>query len=112
MICLAGFMQILSKKFINSWLNKIINIHPSYLPKNKGLNAQKQVIDEKASFTGCTVHFVDVEIDAGKIILQEKVKVMREDSVQTLSDRILQREHVIYPRALEQIANDIIKLRN
>ena len=112
MICLAGFMQILSKSFVDNWLNRIINIHPSYLPKNKGLNAQKQAIDDKISFTGCTVHFVNEEIDTGKIILQEKVKIMPEDSVQTLSDRILKREHVIYPRALEQIARDIIKLRN
>ena len=111
-ICLAGFMQVLSKKFISNWQNRIINIHPSYLPKNKGLNAQKQALDEKASFTGCTVHFVNEEIDSGEIILQEKVKILPEDSVQTLSDRILKREHVIYPRALDQIASNIIKLEN
>ena len=112
MICLAGFMQILSKKFLSDWKNKIINIHPSYLPKNKGLNAQKQAIEEKAAFTGCTVHFVNEEVDSGEVILQEKVKIEPEDNVQTLSNRILQKEHVIYPKALKQIAHDIIKLRN
>ena len=112
MICLAGFMQILSKKFVYLWRNRIINIHPSYLPKNKGLNPQKQVINEKVSYTGCTVHFVNEKIDDGKIILQEKVKVMHNDSVQTLSDRILEKEHVIYPKALEKIASEILKIKN
>ena len=111
-ICLAGFMKILSKKFINKWQNRIINIHPSYLPKNKGLNPQKQVIDERAPFTGCTVHFVNEKVDSGKIILQEKVKVMQSDNVQSLSYRILQREHEIYPKALNQIASNIIRLKN
>jgi formyltetrahydrofolate-dependent phosphoribosylglycinamide formyltransferase len=111
-ICLAGFMQILSKNFISKWQNRIINIHPSYLPKNKGLNPQKQVIDERASFTGCTVHFVNEKVDSGKIILQEKVKVMKNDNVQSLSDRILQREHEIYPKALNQIASNMIRVKN
>ena len=112
MICLAGFMQILSKKFLNDWKNKIINIHPSYLPKNKGLNAQKQALDEKTPFTGCTVHFVNEKIDSGKIILQEKVKIMPDDNIQTLSYRILKKEHVIYPKALKQIASEILKIKN
>ncbi len=112
LVCLAGFMQILSKKFVYSWQNRIINIHPSYLPKNKGLNPQKQVINEKASYTGCTVHFVNEKIDDGEIILQEKVKVMHNDNVQTLSDRILEKEHVIYPKALKKIALKIIELKN
>ena len=111
-ICLAGFMQILSEKFISEWQNKIMNIHPSYLPKNKGLNPQKQVIDENASFTGCTVHFVNEKVDSGKIILQEKVKIMQNDNVQSLSNRILQREHEIYPKALNQIASNMIRLKN
>ena len=111
-ICLAGFMQILSKNFISKWQNRIINIHPSYLPKNKGLNPQKQVIDEQAPFTGCTVHFVNEKVDSGKIILQEKVKVMQNDNVQSLSDRILQREHEIYPKALNQIASNMIRAKN
>ena len=112
MICLAGFMQILSKNFINKWQNKIINIHPSYLPKNKGLNPQKQVLDEKALYSGCTVHFVNEKIDDGKIILQEKIKVMHNDSIQTLSDRILEKEHIIYPKALKKIAFEILKIKN
>ena len=111
-ICLAGFMQILSEKFISEWQNKIMNIHPSFLPKNKGLNPQKQVIDENASFTGCTVHFVNEKIDSGKIILQEKVKIMQNDNVQSLANRILQREHEIYPKALNQIASNMIRLKN
>ena len=111
-ICLAGFMQILSKNFISKWQNRIINIHPSYLPKNKGLNPQKQVIDEQAPFTGCTVHFVNEKVDSGKIILQEKVKVMQNDNVQSLSDRILQREHKIYPKALNKIALNMIREKN
>ncbi len=111
-ICLAGFMQILSKNFISRWQNRIINIHPSYLPKNKGLNPQKQVIDEQAPFTGCTVHFVNEKVDSGKIILQEKVKVMQNDNVQSLSDRILQKEHEIYPKALNKIALNMIREKN
>ena len=111
-ICLAGFMQILSKNFISKWQNRIINIHPSYLPKNKGLNPQKQVIDEQAPFTGCTVHFVNEKVDSGKIILQEKVKVMQNDNVQSLSDRILQKEHEIYPKALNKIALNMIREKN
>jgi len=107
-ICLAGFMQILSKKFINTWEHRIINIHPSYLPKNKGLNAQKQALDEKATFTGCTVHYVNEKIDSGKIILQEKVKIMHKDNIQSLSDRILVKEHIIYPKALKKIALNLL----
>ena len=111
-ICLAGFMQILSKNFISMWQNRIINIHPSYLPKNKGLNPQKQVIDERTPFTGCTVHFVNEKVDSGKIILQEKVRITQNDNVQSLSNRILQREHEIYPKALNQIASNMIRLKN
>jgi len=111
-ICLAGFMKILSKEFISLWQNKIINIHPSYLPKNKGLNPQKQVLDEKSSFTGCTVHFVNEKVDGGKIILQKKIKILQNDDVQTLSNRILQKEHKIYPKALNQIASSMTRLKN
>ena len=111
-ICLAGFMKILSKEFISLWRNKIINIHPSYLPKNKGLNPQKQALDEKSPFTGCTVHFVNEKVDSGKIILQKKIKILQNDDVQTLSNRILQKEHNIYPKALNQIALNMIRLKN
>jgi len=108
LICLAGFMQVLSKKFINKWKNRIINIHPSYLPKNKGLNAQKQALQGNDSFTGCTVHYVNEKIDSGKIILQEKVKIMNKDNVQALSNRILLKEHIIYPKALKKIALNLL----
>ena len=105
-------LPLTEKNFINKWQNRIINIHPSYLPKNKGLNPQKQVLVEKASYSGCTVHFVNEKIDDGKIILQEKIKVMHNDSIQTLSDRILEKEHVIYPKALKKIALEILKIKN
>jgi len=82
------------------------------LPKFKGLNTHKRVLKSKEKYSGCTVHFVNEKIDDGKIILQEKVKVMHNDNVQTLSDRILEKEHVIYPRALKKIASEIIKLKN
>ena len=108
LICLAGFMQVLSKKIINKWKNRVINIHPSYLPKNKGLNAQKQALQKKLRFTGCTVHFVNEKIDSGKIILQRKVKIMHKDNLQSLSNRILLKEHIIYPKALKKIALNLL----
>ena len=110
LICLAGFMQILSKKFVYSWQNRIINIHPSYLPKNKGLNPQKQVINEKASYTGCTVHFVDEGVDSGPIIVQEVIKINANDTEATLSNRILLKEHKAYPKAVKLIADKKIKI--
>lgn len=111
MICLAGFMQILSENFINKWKNRIINIHPSYLPKNKGLNAQKQALEGNARFTGCTVHFVNKKIDSGKIIMQKKVKIMHNDNLESLSNRILKQEHIVYPIALKKLATKIIKFK-
>ncbi len=89
-ICLAGFMQILSKNFISRWQNKIINIHPSYLPKNKGLNPQKQVIDEQAPFTGCTVHFVNEKVDSGKIICKMDNKDEFEVDISSLNNKYKQ----------------------
>ena len=109
-ICLAGFMQILSKNFISKWQNRIINIHPSYLPKNKGLNPQKQVIDERASFTGCTVHFVEEGVDSGPILLQAIVKVNYSDTEDKLSKRILSKEHKIYPQAVNLVARKKIRI--
>jgi len=108
LICLAGFMQVLSKKFINKWKNRVINIHPSYLPKNKGLNPQKQALESKSSFSGCTVHYVNEKIDSGKIILQEKVKIIHKDNIESLSNRILLKEHIIYPKALKKIALNLL----
>tara|TARA_Y100001970_G_scaffold158783_1_gene194169 strand:- start:1019 stop:1603 length:585 start_codon:yes stop_codon:yes gene_type:complete len=101
-ICLAGFMKILSKKFINSYKNKILNIHPSLLPKYKGLNTHKRVIENKDAFTGCTVHIVNSELDSGKIILQKKIKVMKKDDEKSLAKRLLKVENNIYPKALKK----------
>ena len=110
LICLAGFMRILSPEFIKKFKNRILNIHPAILPAFPGLDAQKRAVDSGARYSGCTVHFVNEKIDDGEIILQEKVKVMHNDNVQTLSDRILEKEHIIYPRALKKIASEIKNL--
>ncbi len=100
-ICLAGFMRMLSPYFIKEWQNKIINIHPSLLPAFKGLNAQQQALDAGVKVSGCTVHFVNEELDAGKIIVQSAVPVLDGDNVDTLSDRILAVEHKCYVEALK-----------
>ena len=109
LICLAGFMQILSKKFIQDWKNLIINIHPSYLPHFKGLNAQEQAIKAKATYSGCTVHYVNHEIDGGEIILQKKVNLSENEDIESLSKKILKEEHIIYPKALKIVVNKILK---
>tara|TARA_B100001175_G_scaffold115243_1_gene97779 strand:- start:422 stop:1009 length:588 start_codon:yes stop_codon:yes gene_type:complete len=102
LICLAGFMKILSKKIINSYKNKILNIHPSLLPKYKGLNTHKRVIKNNEKFTGCTVHLVNPKLDAGKIILQKKIKVYKKDNEYSLSKRVLKIENSIYPKAIRK----------
>ena len=112
LIVMAGWMRIVSKKFVDAYPGQIINLHPSLLPKYKGLNAIEQAMKAGETETGATVHFVNEKIDDGEIILQEKVQVMHNDNVQTLSDRILEKEHVIYPRALKKIASEIKKLKN
>ena len=104
-ICLAGFMKILSKKIINTYKNKILNIHPSLLPKYKGLNTHKRVIKNKEKFTGCTVHLVNTKLDEGKIILQKKVRVLKKDNENSLSKRVLKIENLIYPRAIKKFIN-------
>ena len=109
LICLAGFMQILSSEFVEKWRKRIINIHPSYLPLFKGLNAQNQAITADALYSGCTVHYVSPKIDSGEIILQKKVKIRKKDNTESLSKKILVEEHKIYPRALEMIAKKILK---
>ena len=101
-ICLAGFMQILSKKIINSYKNKILNIHPSLLPKYKGLNTHKRVLKNKEKFTGCTVHLVNSRLDSGKIIIQKKIKVFKNDDENSLSKRVLKIENLIYPKAIKK----------
>ena len=102
-ICLAGFMKILSKNFIKKFKGKIINIHPSLLPKYKGLNTYQRAIDNKDKYSGCTVHYVNVKLDSGKIILQKKVRIFKKDTAQILAKRILKQEHLLYPRALKKI---------
>ena len=107
LICLAGFMRILSEQFVNNWPMRIINIHPSLLPSFKGRNVQKQAIDAEVRIAGCTVHFVISELDAGPIIAQAAVPVLKQDTPASLSTRILQQENHIYPLALELIAKKI-----
>jgi phosphoribosylglycinamide formyltransferase 1 len=103
LVCLAGFMRILGKKFIEAFSGKIINIHPSLLPAFPGLNVQEKALIHGAKFSGCTVHFVNEEVDGGAIILQAIVPILDEDDVQSLSDRILEKEHIIYPEAIRLI---------
>ena len=102
-ICLAGFMKILSKDFIKKFDGKIINIHPSLLPKYKGLNTHSRAIKNKDKFSGCTVHFVTEQLDSGKIILQKKVKILTKDNIGSLEKRILLQEHKLYPVAIMKI---------
>ena len=102
LICLAGFMKILSKKIINVYKNRILNIHPSLLPKYKGLNTHKRVIKNKEQFTGCTVHLVNSKLDSGKIILQKKIKILKKDDENSLSKRLLKIENLIYPKAIKK----------
>ena len=107
-ICLAGFMQVLDSKFVRQWQSRLINIHPSYLPAFKGLNAQDQAIKAKASYSGCSVHYVSAKIDSGKIILQKKVKILKKDNTESLSKKILIEEHKVYPKALQMIAKTLL----
>ena len=102
-ICLAGFMKILSKYFINNFYGKIINIHPSLLPKYKGLNTYERVIQNKEKTSGCTVHYVNSKLDGGKIILQKKIRVYKKDSAESLRKRILKDEHRLYPKAILKV---------
>ncbi len=103
LICLAGFMRILSKDFVKNFKGKILNIHPSLLPKYKGLNTHQRVITNKEKYSGCTVHFVDSRLDSGKIILQKKVKIKRSETAKSLSKKILIQEHKLYPKAIIKV---------
>ena len=103
LICLAGFMKILSKSFIQKFNGKILNIHPSLLPKYKGLNTHARALSNQDKYSGCTVHLVNSKLDSGKIILQKKVKIYKKDSVKTLSKRILKQEHKLYPAAIKKL---------
>ena len=106
-IFLAGFMKILSKNFIRIFKNKIINIHPSLLPKYKGLNTHKRAIKNREKFSGCSVHFVNEKLDSGKIILQKKVKIFKFDTSQSLAKRVMTEENKLYPKAISKILSKI-----
>ena len=103
LICLAGFMKILSKSFIKNFEGKILNIHPSLLPKYKGLNTHEKAIKNKDKYSGCTVHFVNSKLDSGKIINQKKVKINKSDTPEKLAKKILIQEHKLYPAAIMKI---------
>ena len=104
-ICLAGFMKILSKNFIKKFTGKIVNIHPSLLPKYKGLDTHVKAIENKDKVAGCTVHFVTAKIDSGKIILQKEVKISKKDTYTSLAKKVLRQEHKLYPAAINRIFN-------
>ena len=103
LICLAGFMKILSKDFIRNFKGKILNIHHSLLPKYKGLNTHKRAIQNKEKYSGCTVHLVNSKLDSGKIILQKKVKLSKKETPSSLQKKVLKHEHILYPRAISKI---------
>jgi formyltetrahydrofolate-dependent phosphoribosylglycinamide formyltransferase len=105
LICLAGFMKILSGNFIKKFKGKILNIHPSLLPKYKGLNTHKRALNNKEKYSGCTVHFVNSRLDSGKIILQRKVKISKNETESSLAKKILVQEHKLYPKAILKVFN-------
>ncbi len=105
LICLAGFMKILSKNFIKEFIGKIINIHPSLLPKYKGVNTHVRAINNKDKFAGCTVHYVTAKLDSGKIILQKKIKISPKEKSTSLAKKVLKQEHKLYPAAIMKIFN-------
>ena len=107
LICLAGFMKILSKKFVKRFQGKILNIHPSLLPKYKGLNTHERVILNNEKYSGCTVHIVNSKLDSGKIILQQRVKINKRDTAQTLRKKILKKEHILYPKAIKKLISNL-----
>ena len=105
MICLAGFMKILSRNFITKFSGKILNIHPSLLPKYKGLNTHQRVLSNNEKYSGCTVHFVNSKLDSGKIILQKKVKITKNETKNSLAKKVLEQEHKLYPKAILKLFN-------
>ncbi len=108
LLCLAGFMSILSNEFIKKYKFKIINIHPSLLPKYKGLNTHERAIQAGDKYAGSTVHYVSAKLDSGKRILQTKVKIFKTDNPNTVAKRVLKAEHLIYPKAVNIVCNKII----
>ena len=107
LICLAGFMKIISENFIKKFNKPILNIHPSLLPKYKGLNTHKKVLQNKEKFSGSTVHIVSKKLDSGKIILQKKIKISKNDNIKTLEKKILRLEHDLYPRAINKLLTSL-----
>ena len=105
LICLAGFMKILSGDFIKNFTKPILNIHPSLLPKYKGLNTHKRVIKNKEKYSGSTVHLVTAKLDCGKIILQKKIKISKNENEKSLEKKVLKIEHKLYPKAIEKFLN-------
>lgn len=110
LICLAGFMRILSPEFIRHYKGRILNIHPAILPSFPGLHSQRQALEYGVKYAGCTVHFVDEGVDTGPIILQSVVKIKEDDTEETLAKRILRQEHKIYPKAVKLFAKGRIKI--
>ncbi len=105
LICLAGFMKVLSKNFIKNFKGKILNIHPSLLPKYKGLNTHDRVLKKKEKYSGCTVHFVSSKLDSGKIIIQKRVKISQKETPKSLAKKVLKEEHKLYPKAILKTFN-------
>lgn len=110
LICLAGYMRLLSPGFVASFPGRIINIHPSLLPAFRGLDAQRQALEHGARITGCTVHFVDEHLDSGDIILQKAVEVSDDDTLETLSEKILEQEHLLYVEAVRRVVSSNFKI--
>lgn len=110
LVCLAGFMRIITPEFVRRYRNRILNVHPALLPAFPGLDAQQQAVEYGAKYSGCTVHFVDEGVDTGPIIIQAAVKVLDDDTADTLAKRILRKEHIIYPQAVGMVASGVIKI--
>ena len=107
LVCLAGFMKILPAYFVKSYKGKIINIHPSLLPKYKGLNTHKRVIENNEKYTGCTIHYVNRFLDSGKIIFQRKVKIAKKDDERSIEKKVLKIEHLIYPVIINKVVSNL-----
>ena len=104
-ICLAGFMKVLSRNFINKFKGKILNIHPSLLPKYRGLNTHQRALNNNEKYSGCTVHLVNSKLDAGKIVLQKRVKISKNETMSSLAKKVLVQEHKLYPKAILKVFN-------
>ena len=109
LVCLAGFMKILSPDFVRKWTERILNIHPSLLPDYPGLNTYERALADKRTESGCTIHFVTAEMDAGPVILQHRVPILPDDTPDMLAIRILEQEHIAYPLALRRVAENLLK---